>query len=157
MPDAAPEQTERVGDVLRELLQARRLSQMKASRLLDVDHSYVARIVSGARSPSLDLIERIIERLELTHEEGMRLSLAAGLIPLGYRRQIADGMRVADQVSAVVLAPDRARIERELIDRMVASCPYELPVRRMTRDEWLTSPHDVVAWVRSYAPQRKTT
>ncbi|MGB3330131.1 MAG: helix-turn-helix transcriptional regulator [Thermomicrobiales bacterium] len=157
--------TDRFGLLLRDAMKRRGLTYSAAARKIGIDHSYIGRLVSGERGPSAMLIETLIDGLELTAEEGMQMSLAAGQIPERYRAKVSENVRLVEAIEVAfvrkgVPIDDRSEIERDLLLRMVADCPFELPVRKVeSRDVWYTSPHDVIAWIRGYVPAKaeKTT
>lgn len=66
---------------LREARESQRLSQSKLGELADFDHSYVSRLESGQRQPTLDAVERLTKALGLTEPEADALRMAAGFMP----------------------------------------------------------------------------
>lgn len=69
------------GQTLRPLREARHLSQSKLAERADFDHSYVSRLESGARQPTLDAVERLAKALGLAEPEAEALRMAAGFMP----------------------------------------------------------------------------
>lgn len=69
------------GTALKDVLTAHRLSQSRAAELADCDTSYVSRLVSGARMPTREFIDRLVSNCGLSDEEWDRLLVAAGFIP----------------------------------------------------------------------------
>ncbi len=68
----------RVSDILREAREANGQSLRGAARELGVDASYLSRVESGERSPSLGLRERAENLYGLDSD---RLALSAGQVP----------------------------------------------------------------------------
>ena len=54
------------GKVVREIRQERGLTQEKLAELAEVDRTYVYRIETGKRSPSIEVLFRIAEALKMT-------------------------------------------------------------------------------------------
>lgn len=71
------------GSELASLLSQRGLSYLRAAQLMPCDHSYLSRLVSGKRMPTVSMIESIARALELTERERQRLSVLAGFVPDG--------------------------------------------------------------------------
>lgn len=67
---------------LRELREAKRLSQSDLARLVYCDHSYISRLESGDRAPSLSTVEGIAKALRLSTPDTNRLRMAAGYMPV---------------------------------------------------------------------------
>ena len=87
----------RVADILREAREANGQSLRGAARELGVDASYLSRVESGERSPSLGLRERAESLYGLDSD---RLALSAGQVPadvleiLQRNPELLDEMRV---------------------------------------------------------------
>ena len=81
-----PVYTTQFAQVMRRHRINRRLSQAKLARLLCVDHSYVSRLESGGRHPSLKLVHRLIRAMDLDAQDGdelLRTSIDVHTTPLG--------------------------------------------------------------------------
>lgn len=95
------------GVVLRPMREHRHLSQSKLAELADFDHSYVSRLESGARMPTVDAVERFTRALELSEREADQLRAAAGFLPSG--AMLCRYPLVSQLDSAIADAPDHVR------------------------------------------------
>lgn len=68
------------GDALQRIRRSRHISQAELARRIDVNHSYISRLESGQRAPSLDLIARIEAHLDLDDQECRLLRRGAGYL-----------------------------------------------------------------------------
>lgn len=59
------------------------LSQTDLCNLLDVDHSYVSRLESGQRQPSMKLMRKLAPHLQMTRAETEQIFSAAGYMRPG--------------------------------------------------------------------------
>ena len=57
------------------------ISQSKLGERAGFDHSYISRLESGARKPTLEAVERIAEALQLPEDKADRLRASAGFMP----------------------------------------------------------------------------
>lgn len=60
---------EALGNRIRELRKANRLSQQKLALMVDVERSYLAKLERGKRNPSIDCLEKIAGGLDVTLSE----------------------------------------------------------------------------------------
>lgn len=65
------------GELLKTLREERGVSQARLARHVSLDHSYLSRLESGQRSPSIETIVRIAKALNLSPQEALLLLLAA--------------------------------------------------------------------------------
>ena len=61
------------GSALNDVLTAHRLSQSKAAEMAEYDHSYVSRLVSDARMPTREFIDRLVTDCGFSDDEANRL------------------------------------------------------------------------------------
>lgn len=69
------------GTALKDVLTTHRLSQSRAAVMAEYDHSYVSRLVSGARMPTREFIDCLANNCNFSEDEWNRLLLAAGFTP----------------------------------------------------------------------------
>lgn len=69
------------GSVLKGVLNMHRLPYAKAAEMADYDHSYVSRLIRGARMPTREFIERLVIGCGFSDEEWDRLLIAADFAP----------------------------------------------------------------------------
>lgn len=69
------------GDLLKHYRETLGLSQAKTAERAWFDHSYVSRLESGARTPTVDAVHRLSAALELSETEHDQLLAAAGFLP----------------------------------------------------------------------------
>lgn len=70
------------GSALKDVLTTHRLSMSRAAVMAEYDHSYVSRLVSGARMPTREFIDRLVLHCGFSDDEWRRLLVAAGFVPL---------------------------------------------------------------------------
>lgn len=75
---------------LHRLLSASGLSQYQLARRTRYDHSYISRLLSGARLPSRETVERLAAALGLDPAEHSRLLAAAGFAPTSVEALLAE-------------------------------------------------------------------
>jgi transcriptional regulator with XRE-family HTH domain len=78
------------GGLLKEMREARRISQSKLAERADFDHSYVSRLESSARMPTRDAVERLATALMLAQNEEDGLLAAAGFLPRDVSSLLSD-------------------------------------------------------------------
>lgn len=89
MAVAEKEGSSRVGSMLRDWRQRRRLSQLDLALEADVSPRHVSFIETGRAAPSREMVLRLSEQLEVPLREQNRMLLAAGFAP-GYGEQRLD-------------------------------------------------------------------
>ncbi len=82
----APKRETLIGVAIRAWCQRNRISQSRLAERLDVEHTYISRIVSGERTPSRDLAMRIADELGIDHPD-MALMLC-DIDPASFRQQV---------------------------------------------------------------------
>lgn len=102
---AAAESNSRVGPMLREWRQRRRLSQLELALEAEVSTRHVSFIETGRSTPSREMILRLSEQLDVPLRERNRMLVAAGLAPrYGEQRLDEPGMEPVRDAIAQVLA-----------------------------------------------------
>lgn len=69
------------GQKLKEYREGYPISQSKLAERAGFDHSYVSRLESGARVPTVGAVHRLAEALQLPKDKADRLRAAAGFMP----------------------------------------------------------------------------
>lgn len=97
--DYAPA-TEMYGSLVRRYRIRRRLSQVALAERIGADHSYISRLESGARHPSMDVAIRIADALDVYGADRVVLLSEAGYVEYPLSDEVArlvatDGARDA--------------------------------------------------------------
>jgi len=69
------------GAELNRLIDARHIIRDEAALRIDIDGSYISRLISGGRQPSPEMCQQIADGLQLSCRERRRLTVLAGFIP----------------------------------------------------------------------------
>lgn len=69
------------GDELRDMLQARSVTQNRLAKDAGLDHSYISRLVAGQRHPTRRVVLRIADALDADVQMRDRLLVAANYMP----------------------------------------------------------------------------
>ncbi|MBC8136879.1 MAG: helix-turn-helix transcriptional regulator [Fibrella sp.] len=80
----------RIGNLLREWRQRRRMSQMELSFAAEVSTRHLSFVETGRAAPSREMVIHLAERLEIPLRERNTLLTAAGFAPLFPERTLAD-------------------------------------------------------------------
>lgn len=77
---AANGEAQTFGALLKELRDARNLSQQDVAARAGLDNTHVSRLESGGRGPSREAVERLADALDVSGRDRMRLLRAANLV-----------------------------------------------------------------------------
>lgn len=66
---------------LKVMREARRVSQSRLAKRAGFDNSYISRLEAGSRTPTLAILRRIVDALELAPDDAGRLHVAYGFLP----------------------------------------------------------------------------
>ena len=80
------------GERLKELLEARGVTQRALAASLEMDASYLSRVIKNRHDslPARPTIERLAQALELTQEESDELHILAGKVPADIEACLSD-------------------------------------------------------------------
>lgn len=68
-------------NVLKELREKQRLSQSKLAKRAKFNHSYISRLESGNRVPTVEAVNRLANAMEIDAYDTDRLRISAGYMP----------------------------------------------------------------------------
>lgn len=96
-------------ELLRQLREARGLSQVRLARHAGISHSYVSRLEAGNRTPTRAAVERLAAALVCTAAERDALLLAAGFSDGHMPRVVDTNLLLLDEMLQDARLPDMYR------------------------------------------------
>lgn len=118
------------GVLVKQHREAQGLSQSRTADLAWFDHSYVSRLESGARTPTVDAVYRLSSALGLNETEHDQLLAAAGFLPKDVGSLLA-GEPVVGEALEILRdddIPERSRDNfRQVLHLLVAQIRMTVP------------------------------
>lgn len=116
-------------DVLAEYRERAKLSQTKLAKASGFSHSYISRLESGERAPTVETVYTLARTLNLPGPDRDRMLISAGFMPVepsAVLRSEPDILAVYAQLRDPSL-PDAARAETRSMLRALATMLREIP------------------------------